>query len=222
MLPDSDQKYEAILNRFSSCYATSGNAAFTKPFCVEYKWEKKGWGELLILAHPVHLQLLSSSDCDVTVLHDLKYRSIDGELVGVVGDSWLLKTHPVSVTWHSTRGIKEEFYEEICSSLSEDVDALNSLGIRTTSCYFYGKIIARAARLALIAEEVHDLEAIPAIRRFLKETIEPWLNGTFSGNGFLYDGKWGGIVTKQGSQDSGITSLDKMEIKLNYKRLIEF
>jgi endo-1,3(4)-beta-glucanase len=204
-LPDSDPKYEVILNRFSSCYPTSGDATFTKPFCVEYKWEKKGWGEMLMLAHPVHLQLLATGDdCDVTVLHDLKYRSIDGELVGVVGDSWLLKTHPVSVTWHSTKGINEEFHDEICSALSEDVDALSPLGITTTSsCYFYGKLIARAARLALIAEEVNDLDSIPAIKKFLKETIEPWLNGTFNGNGFLYDGKWGGIVTKQGSQDSG-------------------
>ncbi|KAK7381131.1 hypothetical protein VNO78_33657 [Psophocarpus tetragonolobus] len=203
VLPDSDPKYEVILNRFSSCYPVSGDAAFTNPFCVEYKWEKKGWGELLMLAHPLHLQLLNDSDSGVTVLHDLKYRSIDGDLVGVVGDSWLLKTDPVSVTWHSTRGIKEEFHEEICSAVSEDVDALNSLEITTTSCYFYGKIIARAARLALIAEEVAFLDVMPVIRKFLKETIEPWLDGTFSGNGFLYDGKWGGIVTNQGSKDSG-------------------
>ncbi|KAL1160748.1 hypothetical protein V6Z11_A07G084700 [Gossypium hirsutum] len=42
-----------------------------------------------------------------------------------------------------------------------------------------------------------------AIRKFLKDTIEPWLDGTFNGNGFLYESKWGGIVTKQGSTDSG-------------------
>ncbi|WVZ14872.1 hypothetical protein V8G54_012438, partial [Vigna mungo] len=203
VLPDSDPKYEVILNRFSSCYPVSGDAAFTNPFCVKYTWEKKGWGELLMLAHPLHLQLLNDGECGVTILHDLKFRSIDGELVGVVGDSWLLKTDPVSVTWHSTRGIKEEFHEEIFSVLSEDVEALNPSGITTTSCYFYGKIIARAARLALIAEEVAFFDAIPMIGNFLKEIIEPWLDGTFSGNGFIYDEKWGGIVTKQGSKDSG-------------------
>jgi endo-1,3(4)-beta-glucanase len=55
----------------------------------------------------------------------------------------------------------------------------------------------------LIAEEVCFLDVIPKIRKFLKETIEPWLDGTFNGNGFLYDHKWGGIVTKQGSTDTG-------------------
>ncbi|GFY86819.1 glycosyl hydrolase family 81 protein [Actinidia rufa] len=56
------------------------------------------------LPHPLHLRLLSGDDCEITVLEDLKYKSIDGELVGVVGDSWVLKSDPVSVTWHSIRG----------------------------------------------------------------------------------------------------------------------
>ncbi|KAI9083379.1 hypothetical protein K1719_034593 [Acacia pycnantha] len=182
----------------------SGDASLTKPFSVEYRWEKKGWGDLLLLAHPLHLQLLCRNNaCGVTVLDDFKYRSIDGDLVGVVGDSWLLKTDPISVTWHSTRGVKEESHEEIVSALVKDVEGLDSTAITTTSSYFYGKLIARAARLALIAEEVWFPDVIPAIRKFLKETIEPWLEGNFNGNGFLYDPKWGGIVTKQGSQDSG-------------------
>ena len=83
------------------------------------------------------------------------------------------------------------------------MDALNTSGITTTSCYYYGKMIARVARLALIAEEVSSLDVIPAIRKFLKDAIEPWLDGTFNGNGFLYDSKWGGIVTTQGSRDAG-------------------
>ncbi|XP_062152032.1 glucan endo-1,3-beta-D-glucosidase ARB_01444-like, partial [Alnus glutinosa] len=201
-LPDSDPRHEAILDRFSSCYPVSGNAVFTKPFCLEYKWEKKGWGDLLMLAHPLHLRLLDGDDSKVTVLEDFKYKSIDGELVGVVGDSWGLKPAPVPVNWHSIRGIKEESYAEIIDALSADVDALNST-IATNSSYFYGKLIARAARLALIAEEVDFFEVIPKIRKFLKDTIEPWLlDGTFSWNGFMYDDKWGGIVTKKGTLDS--------------------
>ncbi|KAL6997041.1 endo-1,3(4)-beta-glucanase [Sarracenia purpurea var. burkii] len=148
ILPDSDPQSETTLDRFSSCYPVSGDALFTKPFSVEYKWEKKGWGDLLMLAHPLHFRLLSRSDFEIVVLEDFKYKSIDGELVGVVGDSWVLKSDPVPITWHSIRGVKEQSYPEI-------------------------------------------------------RTIEPWLDGTFGANGFLYDGKWGGIVTKQGSLDSG-------------------
>nr|POF18981.1 putative endo-1,3(4)-beta-glucanase [Quercus suber] len=156
-----------------------------------------------MLAHPLHLQILSGDDSNVTVLEEFKYNSIDGDLVGVVGDSWALKPAPVSVNWHSIRGVKEESYAEIISALVGDVEALNPASMTNNSSYFYGKLIARAARLALIAEEVDFLDVIPKIRKFLKDTTEPWLDGTFSGNGFLYDTKWGGIVTKQGALDSG-------------------
>ncbi|KAK6927998.1 Glycosyl hydrolase family 81, N-terminal [Dillenia turbinata] len=201
VLPYSDSQFEVILDQFSSCYPVSGTAVFSRPFSLEYKWEKRGWGDLLMLANPLHLQLLSGNDCDVTVLGDFKYKSIDGDLVGVVGDSWVLRTDPISVTWHSIKGVSEESYAEIVSALYNDVQALDSKAIATTSSYFYGKLIARAARLALIAEEVSYPEVIPKIRIFLKESIEPWLKGSFSGNGFFYDEKWGGLVTKQGSTD---------------------
>nr|GLL18804.1 probable endo-1,3(4)-beta-glucanase ARB_01444 [Ipomoea trifida] len=204
LLPNPDPKCEAILHRFSSCYPISGEAVFARPFSVEYKWEKKGWGNLLMLAHPLHLKLLSDTDCTVTVLEGLKYRSIDGDLVGVVGDSWVLRNDPIAVTWHSIEGINEESFPEIIQALNKDAEALDSKAMATnTASYFQGKLIARAARLALIAEEVCCFDVIPGIRSFLKDTIEPWLNGSFEGNAFLYESKWGGIVTKQSSSDTG-------------------
>jgi len=205
LLPDSDSKHEAVLDRYCFCYPVSGDAILREPFCVEYKWEKKGWGDLLMLAHPLHLQLLCENDCkNVTVLNDFKYKSIDGDLVGIVADSWILKTDRVSITWYSTKGVNEKHYEEIVSSLFKDVECLNSSSIKTTSCHGFGKLIARAARLALIAEEVFFYDMIPKakVKKFLKETIEPWLDGTFKGNEFVYDKKWGGIITTQGCNDS--------------------
>ncbi|QHO09482.1 hypothetical protein HN51_067977 [Arachis hypogaea] len=201
LLPNSSSELEDVLDRYSTCYPVSGDALFTKPYCVEYKWEKRGFGngDLLMLAHPLHLQLLSKDEGNVTVLQDFKYRSIDGDLVGVVGDSWLLKADHVPMNWYSTRGVKEESFDEIKSALSKDVAALCSSEITTISAYYYGKFIARAARLALIAEEIGFLEVIPSVKKFLHETIQPWLDGTFDDNGFLYDANWGGIVTKERS-----------------------
>ncbi|CAH9102164.1 unnamed protein product [Cuscuta epithymum] len=203
LLPNSDLVCETILDRCSSCYPIAGEAVFSKPFCLEYKWDKRGWGDLLMLAHPLHLRLLSDTNCGLTVLDNIKYTGIDGDLVGVVGDSWVLKSDPISVTWHSVKGISEESQAEIIAALEADVLALNAANIQTSSSYFYGKLIARAARLALIAEEVCHCDVIPAIRDFLKDTIQPWLDGTFGANGFFYDSKWGGLVTKQGLTDSG-------------------
>jgi endo-1,3(4)-beta-glucanase len=205
LLPELDSKKsknETVLDRYSSCYPVSGNVVFTKPFCVEYRWEKRGSGDLLMLANRLHLQLLCDiMDCDVTILNDFEYESKDEKLVGVVADSWFLKTDPVSVTWYSSNGVKKEYHKEIVSALLKDVEKLNSSEIKTFSkikkSYFDGKLIARAARLALIAEEVGFLDVIPKVGKFLKETIEPWLDGTFKENGFLYDKKLGGIVTQQ-------------------------
>ncbi|KAF8090196.1 hypothetical protein N665_0483s0034 [Sinapis alba] len=199
VLPDSNQDSESTLDRFSVCYPVSGNADFTKPFSLEYKWEKRGYGDLLMLAHPLHLKLLSND----TVLENFRYKSLDGDLVGVVGDSWVLRPDPVPVTWHSLNGVKEDHRGEIISALVENVNALDSSADVTSSSYFYGKLIARAARLVLIAEEVSHLDVIPRIRNYLKNMIEPWLDGSFGPNGFLYDPTWGGLITKLGAKDSG-------------------
>ncbi|KAK8925992.1 hypothetical protein KSP39_PZI018187 [Platanthera zijinensis] len=196
-----DPSYESILDQFSSCYPVSGDASFSRPGCIEYRWEKKGWGDLLLLAHPLHLRLLDPDSS--AVLENFKYRSIDGDLVGVVGDSWLLKTDLVSTTWCSTNGINEDGVQEIISALSKDINDLNTSPIQTTSSYFYGKAIARAARLALIAHEANFSDGIPTVLQFLRSSITPWLDGSFNGNGFLYESKWGGLVSKQGSTDSG-------------------
>ncbi|XP_006844226.3 probable endo-1,3(4)-beta-glucanase ARB_01444 [Amborella trichopoda] len=202
LLPDPSS--EPILDKFSSCYPLSGKAVFSKPFTLSYEWKKKGWGELLLLAHPLHLQLLSN-ECKATVEPGLSYRSIDGDLIGVSGDSWVLRTDPIPINWHSIGGIKnpESSIPAIVSALKQDVEGLKQGLPATSSTYFYGKAIARTARLALIAEEVELPSVIPTIQQFLKDSITPWLEGNFAGNSFLYDPKWGGIVSKVGSSDSG-------------------
>ncbi|CAD6344022.1 unnamed protein product [Miscanthus lutarioriparius] len=158
---------------------------------------------LLMLAHLLHLRLLAEDDCAVRVLDDCRYRSIDGDMVGVVGDAWVLRTDPVSPTWHSTRGVSEDGVAEVVAALRADVAGLASTAVTTTSSYFYGRAIARAARLALIAEEVGCPDVIPAVQQYLKAAVTPWLDGSFQGNGFFYDAKWGGLVTLQGLKDSG-------------------
>ncbi|CDY72635.1 BnaUnng05310D, partial [Brassica napus] len=87
VLPNSKPDFEPVLDRFSRSYPVSGDADFTKPFTLEYKWEKRGHGDLLMLAHPLHLKLLSKDNESVTVLNNIKYKSIDGDLTGVIGDS---------------------------------------------------------------------------------------------------------------------------------------
>jgi endo-1,3(4)-beta-glucanase len=44
----------------------------------------------------------------------------------------------------------KEKHEEIATALFKDVQSLNSSSIKTTSCHVFGKLIARAAKLALL------------------------------------------------------------------------
>ncbi|KAK6927999.1 Glycosyl hydrolase family 81, N-terminal [Dillenia turbinata] len=182
-----------LLSQFSStAYPVFGEAAFTNPFTLEYRWGKQGFGDLLMLAHQLHLQLMSSAENDkVVILKDFTYNSMDGDLMGVVRDSWILKSKPVPITWNSIQGIDTKHFPRIISSLDNDTKNLNlNATMSITSLYFLGKAIARAARLALVAEEVAHPVVIPHILKFLKNSIRPWLDSTFSGNGFLYESKW--------------------------------
>ncbi|KAK6927997.1 Glycosyl hydrolase family 81, C-terminal domain [Dillenia turbinata] len=201
--PDSGSAFESILDQHSTAYPVFGEATFTNLFTLEYRWEKQGFGDLLMLAHPLQLELLSSAENDkVVILKDFKYNSMDGDLVGVVGDSWILKSKPVPITWNSIQGIDKKHFPRIISSLDNDTKNLNlTATMSIKSSYFFGKAIARAARLELVAEEVSHPVVIPHILKFLKTSIQPWLDSTFSGNGFLYESKWRGLVTKLGSND---------------------
>ncbi|OIT05785.1 PREDICTED: probable endo-1,3(4)-beta-glucanase ARB_01444 [Nicotiana attenuata] len=202
LLANSDRQCEKILDQYSSAYPVSGSATL-RSFGLSYKWDVKGKGKLIMLAHPLHRRLLSTADSSAAhVLEDFKYRSMDGELVGVVGDSWELETNSIPISWHSVKGLNKKSIPQIIRALGKDVKTLNASNVSTTSSYFYGKLVARAARLALIAEEVSYPKITPVVVQYLKDTIEPWLNGTFGANGFLYDRKWGGLVTKQGLNDT--------------------
>jgi len=66
LLSDSNSKNEDVLDKYSSCYPLSGEAMIKEPFSVEYKFDKKGSGDLLMLADPLHLQLISKSDSNAT------------------------------------------------------------------------------------------------------------------------------------------------------------
>ncbi|XP_021847075.2 glucan endo-1,3-beta-D-glucosidase 1-like [Spinacia oleracea] len=201
---ENSNKGEEVLDLYSTCYPTNGEAVFATPFRLDYKWEKKGWGDnLLMLAHPLHLKLISVYNSGIKVLDDFRYKSIDGDLVAVIGNQWSLRVDHVPISWHSKRGISEENYPEIASAIWKDVGELYSKPISTTHSYHYAMQIYRVARLGLIAEEINCMDVIPAIREFLKGSIEPWLDGSFEKNGFLYDEKWGGIVCKPGSTDPG-------------------
>lgn len=192
---------EAILDKFSSAYPLQGHADMSSPFQVKYEWNKNGWGGLLMLSLPIHRDMMSFPSIE-NIHPALTYKSMDGDMHAVVSDSWVLNEIPISIGWYSSKGIADEQCQNtIASVLRSDVAALTK--IATDSTYFYGKALARAARMALIAEEVGVLDLLTTIRDFLADSMTPWMDGSFSGNAFLYDEKWGGLTSRNGSVNPG-------------------
>ncbi|EFJ24486.1 hypothetical protein SELMODRAFT_100942 [Selaginella moellendorffii] len=193
---------EGVLDTFSGRYPVRGHATFDRPFSMGFEWKSRGRGELLMLCLPMHKEIMASPSLSTCRVSNLVYSSIDGSLEGVVGDKWSLEPRSVSSAWYSDCGISDSFArDQIKHALDRDVHELSQ--ITTNSSYFYGKAAARAARMALIAEEVGHYGVIPKLRSFLDEAVTPWLDGSFARNGIVFDAKWGGLVSREGARDPG-------------------
>ncbi|BBN14945.1 endo-1,3(4)-beta-glucanase [Marchantia polymorpha subsp. ruderalis] len=192
---------EAYLDQYKDAYPVGGVADFSVPFQAKYSWKKEGSGDLLILSLPHQRENATLSA--VQSIPSLSYSSMDGSLEGVVGDTWTITTAPISVGWFSDTGLqKPEYRDPVVAALRADVANLST--INTTATYFYGKQLARAARLALIGQEIGNCEPeVEKVREFLVSTMSPWFDNSFQGNGLVYDTKWGGIVSTTGASEVG-------------------
>lgn len=62
--------------------------------------------------------------------------------------------------------------------------------------YFSGKMFAKIARLALIADELGEVAIRNNFTSKLKSYLTPWLNGTLSkGNHLVFDRHWKGVIS---------------------------
>jgi endo-1,3(4)-beta-glucanase len=119
-----------------------------------------------------------------------------------VGHKWGLAVRGAQLRWYSATGIHDAVARsQVGEALDADVRALAP--VTTPSTYFHGKALARAARLALIADELHLSNLVAKVVEFLQKSLTPWLLGQFPGNAFLYDTTWGGIISRDGSRDPG-------------------
>ncbi|KAG0597856.1 hypothetical protein M758_12G025700 [Ceratodon purpureus] len=191
---------ESLLDKYRSCYPIGGTVEFYENFEVVYKWETLGPGDLLMLTLPQHREIMSK--CYGRSLPALTFKSLDGTLEGIVGHKWGLSVRSMQLRWHSTTGIHDpKARAQVAEALETDVRELAP--ISTPSTYFHGKALARAARMALIAEELHLFNLVGKVVEFLQKSLTPWFLGQFPGNQLMYDTTWGGIISRDGSRDPG-------------------
>eukprot|EP00850_Spirogloea_muscicola_P018117 SM000162S02395 [mRNA] locus=s162:244011:248305:- [translate_table: standard] len=204
----------ALLDQHRRTYPTGGTASIPGLAQVQYRWATAAWGgglssALLMLSLPLHRAVLArpspSATCSIVpkvTQVNLWYESIDGIMYGEIGNVWLLVDQPVKASWHSLRGVPNPSRRSILAALQKDVAELST--ITDPATYFAGKALARVARLVLIAEELGDFVSMATARNFLKTNLSPWLQaGGHNSNGFVYDPRWGGVVSQQGAADQG-------------------
>lgn len=185
-----------LLDQYWSAYPTGGDVAVTVSgdlAAVRFDWRKAGSGSLLMMALPHHIDLLDGGERT-----NLRQRTLRGDMVGIVGDSWSLAETLVPISWAAPTGIDPDKVADIEAALS--VDAAQSPAGRDP--YFFGKQIAKLGRLALIADEIGEAATASAVRERMKSYLDPWLEGR-NPDALKYDTLWGGICSSDGLAGSG-------------------
>lgn len=161
---------------------------------IQYSWKKRGSGELLMLSLPHHQKHIKNT----RRVPAMNYRTIRGNVMGMVGDSWSLELELPTYTWDSPTGVDGRRLDRIKEALRADADSQVTQG----DPYFFGVAIGRLARLALIADQLNEAAIAAKIRSNMEDAIVPWLMGT-NPDALLYDKTYGGIVSTKGVRNQG-------------------
>jgi endo-1,3(4)-beta-glucanase len=161
---------------------------------IDFTWEKEGDGALLMMALPHHVDSLSSPD----IAADVKYPTLRGEMVGVVGSTWTLSEPLPTIAWSAPRPVAADKVEAVKAALAADAAEVPV----AKDPYFFGKQIAKLGRLVLIADELGEAATAAALREQMRNSLNPWLDGQ-NDNPLKYDAVWGGICSSAGLASQG-------------------
>ncbi|KAL6197325.1 hypothetical protein ACLB2K_032934 [Fragaria x ananassa] len=106
------------------------------------------------MALEILIESLQTHDDCMVLLEGLVDRSSGSELIGVIWDSWTLKSKHVSVTCDWSKGVKGDSKTEIMAGFREDVEGNSLTPVAPEPSYSYEKLVTWAAMLALITDEV--------------------------------------------------------------------
>ncbi|KXN69581.1 glycoside hydrolase family 81 protein [Conidiobolus coronatus NRRL 28638] len=199
-VPESVDQNLQVLDQFRSTFPVSGSVVYEFPndrqSYVHYTFKKRGGNLPVLMLSLAHHQqcLVNQSTVNLT-----GYRCIKGPMTAVVGDQWTILENLNTIQWHAPRNVDPSLVQAIQEALK--VDAANvEIDSNLKDPYFYGKSLAKIAKLALMAEHVGMHYLISGIIDKAKRYIEPWFNSQNS-NPLIYDNTWGGIITLNGLSD---------------------
>lgn len=180
--------------------------------------------EILMFALPHHMDQLTAD----SLPHGKRYckSSLTGPVCLVLGNEWTIQQDLPVVGFRAPRPVRPEFIPTLAQTLAEDMKfrlpGYMKRGAGDT--YFSGKILAKLARILLIADEIDELceqqgflkhasatdrkeytqfckdSTLPSREQFddsldeLRSGVEVWINGTAE-TPFVYDRTWGGVIS---------------------------
>ncbi|MBK7861462.1 MAG: hypothetical protein IPJ65_23175 [Archangiaceae bacterium] len=184
----------AALDAHRGAWPTGGEVQVTAEgdtATVRFEWSRSGEGPLLMAALPHHLPLLGP-----VATTPLRFTTVRGAMPTVEGDRWSLTRALPQVRFAAPRPVAAEHLAEVRAALTADAAS----STQAEDPYFFGKQVARLARLALIADELGETAIAASVRARLEQQLEPWLSAS---SPLRYDPVWGGLCSKKGLADPG-------------------
>lgn len=154
--------------------------------------------ELLMFALPHHQERMRRTVQSSNMVQTAGCMpTIHGIACPAIGGSWSMVEHLHRTSFHSSTVPRDEMLPDLLAAAKNDLlfrlpdNYMRGAG----DTYFSGKLLARMARIVLIADELglsQTADFAGAVHH-LRAGVEIWLNGSAE-SPFLYDRAWGGLV----------------------------
>ncbi|DAZ92627.1 TPA: hypothetical protein N0F65_012060 [Lagenidium giganteum] len=167
---------------------------------VSFCWKTKSAGNesaLLMLANPHHVNTLSKDsqeDKEFKLLQQFGHRTLKSNMTAVVGACWTMEDNLPAVGFEvNASAVKPEHVAAIKDALVLDANYTPE----ALDPYYFGKELARQARLVLIADTIGEKKIRDTILKAMERWVRPWLIGENEDH-FNYDQSWGGLCSRNG------------------------
>jgi endo-1,3(4)-beta-glucanase len=200
---------EAVLDAHALAIPRGGNLEVSVACDVatlRFAYTVSGSGPLLMMAMPHHQARLVAP----TLASGLAHPTLRGTLAAVEGSTWTMRLPLSTIEWGAPRTLAPAHLEAVRTALRADAGFAPDPTTVATDPYFGGKLLAKLARLALIADDLGETAAAAAVRARLEPLLAAWLEGSNgaglsppSPNPLVYDATWGGVVTTRSLADPG-------------------
>ncbi len=195
---------ETVLDTYAHAVPTAGTSTVSisgNTSTTTFSYTKIGAGStLLTYCFPHHELTLSSP----SYASNFAITTIRGSLKAVIGNTWTLTKALSTITWNSPNAIDSNKLSAITTALATE-KTFQAYHLDAGEAYLFGKQISRAARLALIADQVGDTAARDSIITNMKTYLNPWFDNnsnTIQVRSLMYDTTWGGVIATSAHEAS--------------------